>query len=50
VLPELDVMYRVALAITRNHADAEDVVQDALLRAYRGHRWLRRPLIPEPGC
>lgn len=35
VLPELDVMYRVALSLTRNHADAEDVVQEALLRAYR---------------
>jgi RNA polymerase sigma-70 factor (ECF subfamily) len=35
VLPEVDVMYRVALSLTRNHADAEDVVQEALLRAYR---------------
>lgn len=35
VLPQLDVMYRVALSLTRNHADAEDVVQEALLRAYR---------------
>lgn len=36
VLPELEVMLRVALSITRNPADAEDLVQDALLRAYRG--------------
>lgn len=35
VLPELDLLLRVALALTRNHADAEDLVQDTLLRAYR---------------
>lgn len=35
VLPELPTMYRVALAITRDHAEAEDVVQDSLVRAYR---------------
>lgn len=35
VLQEIEVLYRVALAITRNHADAEDLVQDTLLRAYR---------------
>ncbi len=35
VLPELDVLYRVAFSITRNNADAEDLVQDTLLRAYR---------------
>ena len=35
VLPEVDVMYRVAMSLTRNPADAEDLVQDALLRAYR---------------
>lgn len=28
-------MYRVALSLTRNPADAEDLVQDSLLRAYR---------------
>lgn len=36
VLPELEVMLRVAMSITRNPADAEDLVQDALLRAYKG--------------
>jgi len=36
VVPELEVLYRVALAITRDHADAEDLVQDTLIRAYRG--------------
>lgn len=35
VIPELDVLYRVALSITRKPADAEDLVQDTLLRAYR---------------
>ena len=35
VVPELEVMYRVAYSITRNSADAEDLVQDTLLRAYR---------------
>lgn len=35
VLPQVDTLYRVALSLTRNHADAEDLVQDTLLRAYR---------------
>ncbi len=34
-LPHLDVMYGVAYRLTRNKGDAEDLVQDALLRAYR---------------
>ena len=36
VVPEIGVLYRVALSITRSPADAEDLVQDTLLRAYRG--------------
>ena len=28
-------MYRLALSITRDHAEAEDLVQDSLIRAYR---------------
>lgn len=36
VLPEVDVLMRVALGLTRNAADAEDLVQDTLLRAFRG--------------
>lgn len=36
VLPELDVLYRVARSITGNADDAEDLVQDTLLRAFRG--------------
>jgi RNA polymerase sigma-70 factor (ECF subfamily) len=35
VVPEIDVMLRVARSITGNTAEAEDLVQDALLRAYR---------------
>lgn len=35
VLPEVEVMLRVARSLTRNHADAEDLVQDSLLRAYK---------------
>jgi RNA polymerase sigma-70 factor, ECF subfamily len=35
VLPELDVLLRVALSRTRSAADAEDLVQDTLIRAYR---------------
>jgi RNA polymerase sigma-70 factor, ECF subfamily len=36
VLPEIEVLLRVAHSLTRNHAEAEDLVQDTLLRAYRG--------------
>lgn len=35
VLPELDVLAHVALSITHNSADAEDLVQETLLCAYR---------------
>ncbi len=35
MLPHLDAMYGVALRLTRSPADAEDLVQDAVLRAYR---------------
>jgi RNA polymerase sigma-70 factor (ECF subfamily) len=36
ILPEIEVLYRVARSITRHDADAEDLVQDTLLRAFRG--------------
>jgi RNA polymerase sigma-70 factor, ECF subfamily len=36
VLSELEVLYRVARRMTRSPGEAEDLVQDALLRAYRG--------------
>ncbi len=35
VLPEVEVLYRVACSITRDHFDAEDLVQDTLFRAHR---------------
>jgi RNA polymerase sigma-70 factor (ECF subfamily) len=35
VVPEIEVMLRVARSITGDGAEAEDLVQDALLRAYR---------------
>lgn len=35
VVPELEVLARVARSITRNPTDAEDLVQDTMLRAYR---------------
>ena len=34
-LPWLDDVYRFALSLTRDEADAEDIVQDTFLRAYR---------------
>jgi RNA polymerase sigma-70 factor, ECF subfamily len=36
VLPMLPSMYGAALRMTRNPADAEDLLQDTTLRAYRG--------------
>jgi len=35
VLPEIEVLLRVARSMTHNVADAEDLVQDTLIRAYR---------------
>jgi RNA polymerase sigma-70 factor (ECF subfamily) len=35
VLPHLDAAFNLARWLLRNRADAEDVVQDAMLRAYR---------------
>src|SRR5215213_9462624 len=34
-LPHLDSLYGAAYRLTRNPRDAEDLVQDAMLRAYR---------------
>jgi len=41
VLPHLDAAYRFARWLTRSSADADDVVQEAMLRAYRGFDALR---------
>lgn len=35
VLPHLDALHRTALRLTRSEADADDLVQDAVLKAYR---------------
>jgi RNA polymerase sigma-70 factor (ECF subfamily) len=34
-LPQLDAMYGAALRLTRNPSEAEDLVQDSFVRAYR---------------
>lgn len=36
VIPEIEVLLRVARSLTRDHAEAEDLVQDTLIRAFRG--------------
>lgn len=35
VLPEIEVLLRVARSLTRSQVEAEDLVQDTLIRAYR---------------
>lgn len=41
VLPHLDAAYRFALWLARSPADADDITQEALLRAFRGFNGLR---------
>ena len=41
VLPHLDAAYNLARWLTRNDHDAEDVLQEAMLRAYRHFAGLR---------
>src|SRR5271169_2182088 len=43
VLPHLDAAYRFARWLSRSPSDADDVVQEAILRAFRGFDALRRP-------
>ena len=40
-LPHLDALYRVALRLTADPAQAEDLVQDTMLKAYRSWRQYR---------
>src|SRR3954469_677532 len=37
-LPHLDAAYNLAFWLVRNQADAQDVVQDAYLRAFKAYR------------
>ena len=40
-MPHLDAAYRFARWLSRSPADADDIVQDAIMRAYRGFDALR---------
>jgi RNA polymerase sigma-70 factor (ECF subfamily) len=40
-LPHLDAAYNLARWLSRSPSDAEDIVQDAMLRAFRGFEQLR---------
>jgi RNA polymerase sigma-70 factor (ECF subfamily) len=40
-LPHLDAAYNLARWLSRSPTDAEDIVQDAMLRAFRGFEQLR---------
>jgi RNA polymerase sigma-70 factor (ECF subfamily) len=42
MLPHLDAAYRVAWGLTGHQQDAEDLVQETFLRAYRGYRRYQR--------
>jgi RNA polymerase sigma-70 factor, ECF subfamily len=41
-VPLRDTMYRHAFRMSRNHADAEDLVQEAMMKAYAGFHTFRR--------
>jgi RNA polymerase sigma factor (sigma-70 family) len=43
ILPHLDAAYRFARWLSRSPGDADDIVQDAILRAFRGFDGLRSP-------
>src|SRR3984957_2787036 len=40
-LPLRDILYRNAFRISRNHADAEDLVQETMMKAYAGFHAFR---------
>jgi RNA polymerase sigma-70 factor, ECF subfamily len=42
VVPLRDVLYRNAFRITRNHADAEDLAQETMTKAFAGFHSFRR--------
>src|ERR1700688_388528 len=41
VMPHLDAAYRFARWLSRSPSDADDIVQEAILRAFRGFDTLR---------
>jgi len=49
-LVHLDVLYRVALRLTANPSDADDLVQETMLKAYRAWISMRRELMQRRGC
>ena len=42
VMPLLGRLYRQVVRITHNHTDAEDLMQDTMVKAYANFHWLRR--------
>ena len=48
--PLRDIMYRHAFRMSRNHADAEDLVQEAMMKAYAGFHLFRGTLMCTHGC
>ena len=49
-MQHLDALYRTALRMTRNPQDAEDLVQETMLRAFRFLDGSSRAPIFGPGC
>lgn len=49
VEPHTKSLYRAALHFTNNAADAEDLVQETLMRAWRGFDGFRSGRAPTPG-
>lgn len=49
-IPLLDQLYGGALRMTRNPADAEDLLQETMVKAYAGFRRSARAPTSRPGC